>query len=150
LSRKKGIAKRVPEALVLDCSIVMAWFFADERNDYADAVARQLVDQIVFVPLNWPLEVANTLIVAERRKRSTQAQATTLIKNLNAMPITIDEETNVHAWSATIGLARARNLTAYDAAYLELAMRRRLPLASLDNQLTAAARAVGVTLYGVN
>ncbi len=72
-----------------------------ETSTYADAVARQLSDQMAFVPLNWPLEVANTLIVGERRKRSTQAQAATLLKNLASMPITIDDETNLHAWSRT-------------------------------------------------
>ena len=78
MSKKKGIAKAPTEGLVLDCSIVMAWFFADESSDYADLVARQLPERRAFVPSNWPLEVANTLLVGERRKRSTQAQAAKL------------------------------------------------------------------------
>jgi predicted nucleic acid-binding protein len=150
LTKTKGVAKRPPEGLVLDCSIVMAWYFVDESSAYADAVARQLPDMMAFVPLNWPLEVTNTLIVGERRKRSTQAQAASLLKNLAAVPITIDDETNLHAWSTTLSLAREQNLTAYDAAYLELAMRRGLPLATLDDKLKAAAQAVGVMLYGVH
>jgi predicted nucleic acid-binding protein len=150
LSKKKGVAKAPTEGMVLDCSIVMAWFFTDERSDYADDVARQLPTRMAFVPSNWPLEVANILIVGERRKRSTQAQAATLIKNLTALPISIDDETNLHAWSSTLGLAREQNLTAYDAAYLELAMRRGLPLATLDDRLNTAATAVGVPLYGVH
>ena len=123
MSKKKGVAKRPPEGLVLDCSIVMAWYFADETSDYADDIAQQLPDQMAFVPLNWPLEVINTLLVGERRKRSTQAQAARLIKNLAALPITLDDETNLQAWSSTLGLAREHNLSAYDAAYLELALR---------------------------
>ena len=150
MSKKKGIAKRLPDGLVLDCSIVMAWYFADETSDYADDIARSLPAQMAFVPLNWPLEVTNTLVIGERRKRSTQAQATRLLKNLAALPITIDDETNLHAWSTTLSLAREQNLTAYDAAYLELAMRRGLPLATLDDKLKVAANTVGVSLYGVH
>ena len=146
MRKKKSLAKRPVEGLVLDCSIVMAWYFVDERSPFADAVARQLTYQRAFVPLNWTLEVINTLIVGEQRKRSTQAQAATLLKNLAAMPITIDDETNLHAWSTTLSLAREQNLTAYDAAYLELAMRRGLPLATLDEHLKAASQAVGVAL----
>ncbi|AGA28315.1 putative nucleic acid-binding protein, contains PIN domain [Singulisphaera acidiphila DSM 18658] len=149
MSKKKGVAKAPKEGMILDCSIVMAWFFADESSEYADDVARQLPDQMAYVPSNWPLEVANTLIMGERRKRSTQTQAARLIKNLAALPITVDEESNLHAWNSTLSLAREQNLTAYDAAYLELAMRRGLPLATLDDKLKAAATAVGVPLFGL-
>lgn len=127
----------------------MAWYFVDETNEYADDIARQLLQEVAFVPLNWPLEVANTLLVGERRNRSTQAQAARLITSLAVLPITIDDETNLHAWTTTLSLAREQKLTAYDAAYLELAMRRGLPLATLDDQLKAAAQAVGVRLCGM-
>ena len=145
--KKKAIAKRLKEAFVLDCSIVMAWYFVDESDAYADLVARRLPDRIAYVPMNWPLEVANTLIVGERRKRSTQAQAARMIAYLAAMPISVDDETNVQAWTTTLDLARQQSLTAYDAAYLELAMRRGLPIATLDDQLKAAAKAAGVAIY---
>jgi predicted nucleic acid-binding protein len=147
LSKKKGVAKASKEGFVLDCSIAMAWYFVDESSAYADAIARQLPDRTAVVPLNWSLEVANSLIVGERRKRSTQAQAASFIKNLAAMPITIDDETNLHVWTTTLNLARTHNLSAYDAAYLELALRRGLPLASLDEKLNDAAKAVGIALY---
>jgi predicted nucleic acid-binding protein len=150
VSKKKGIAKRSPEGLVLDCSIVMAWYFVDESSEYADQVARRLPQQAALVPLNWPLEVANVLFMGERRKRSTQAEAARFLKTLEGLPITLDDETNLHAWNTTLSLARAHDITAYDAAYLELAMRRGMPLASLDDKLKTAARAVGVPLYGVN
>ena len=150
MSKKKGIATRSPEGLVLDCSIVMAWYFVDESSEYADEVARRLPRQAAFVPLNWPLEVANVLFMGERRKRSTQTQAARLLKTLKGLPITLDDETNLHAWNITLSLARAHDLTAYDAAYLELAIRRGLPLASLDDKLKTAAQAVGVPLYGIH
>lgn len=150
MSKKgKGVTERIKEGLVLDCSIVMAWYFVDERDAYADQVARQLPDRMAFVPVTWPLEVANTLIVGERRKRSTQAQAARLITHLAAMPISVDDETNLRAWTTTLNLARQQGLTAYDAAYLELPLRRGLALATLDDQLKAAAKVAGVPLYQV-
>jgi len=88
--------------------------------------------------------------MGERRKRSTQTQAARLLKTLKDLPITLDDETNLHAWNITLSLARAHDLTAYDAAYLELAIRRGLPLASLDDKLKTAAQAVGVPLYDVH
>ena len=72
--RKKEVARQSEEPLVLDCSIVMAWYFVDESDAYADRVARQLPGRRAFVPANWPLEVANSLIVGEGRKRSNQAK----------------------------------------------------------------------------
>jgi predicted nucleic acid-binding protein len=99
------------------------------------------------VPSLWPLEVANTVVMGERRKRSTPAQAATWLGFLGVLPIVVDGETTARAWGETLGLARAHNLSAYDAAYLELAMRRGLPLATLDEKLQAAAAAVGVSLY---
>jgi predicted nucleic acid-binding protein len=132
---------------VLDGSVTMCWYFQDEANEYADSVRDSLGPWQGVVPALWPLEVANTLVVGERRKRSTPAQAATWLSLLEALPITVDAETTAHAWVETLALARARNLSAYDAAYLELAMRRGLPLASLDDKLRSAATAVGVALY---
>lgn len=143
------MAHGVTERLILDTSLTLAWYFADEANPYADAVAQALAAAEAIVPSLWPLEIANALVMGERRKRSTEAQASTFLARLGALPIVIDDETDARAWSDTISLARAHNLSAYDAAYLELAMRRGLPLASLDKKLKAAAIAVGVGLYSV-
>ncbi|WP_435008105.1 type II toxin-antitoxin system VapC family toxin [Tundrisphaera lichenicola] len=139
----------VTERLVLDGSLTLAWYFSDETDPYADAVALGLATRQAVVPSLWRLEIANTLVVVERRKRSTEAQAAAFIARLQVLPIVIDDETDVRAWSETIRLARAHTLSAYDAAYLELAMRRGLPLASLDDELKAAAKAVGVPLFTV-
>jgi predicted nucleic acid-binding protein len=150
LSKQKTVARRGQRSkigLVLDCSIVMAWYFADEKSDYADSVARGLGDRSAFVPMNWTLEVANTLLVGERRQRSTIVQAENFIVNLAAMPIVIDDETNAHAWKTVLSLAREQKLSAYAAAYLELAIRRRLPLATLDEKLKSAAQSVGVSEF---
>jgi predicted nucleic acid-binding protein len=144
---KKRSARRPPEGLVLDSSVAIAWCFPDEKDAYSQSVLDALSDRAAVVPYLWHLEVANILIVGERRKRSTQADTVTWMGFLAALPITVDEETRSHAFGAITDLSRAHNLTAYDAAYLELALRRRLPLASLDDPLNAAARAVGVPLY---
>lgn len=137
----------VTERLVLDGSLTLAWYFSDEVDPYADAVAKGLASREALVPSLWRLEIANTLIIGERRKRSTEAQAAAFLARLEVLPIVIDDETDARAWSETIRLARTHTLSAYDAAYLELAMRRGLPLASLDDQLKAAAKAVGVPLF---
>jgi predicted nucleic acid-binding protein len=149
LSRRKGVAKAPRIGLVLDCSIVMAWHFADEADSYADRVARDLAKGAAIVPAIWPLEVANVLAIGERRGRSTPAQAARLLRSLAALPIAVDPDTNRHAWESTLALARARGLSAYDAAYLDLALRRGLPLATLDDRLRAAAIAAGVEPFGL-
>ena len=135
------------KAFVLDGSVTMAWYFKDEMNDYANAVRDGMDQSQAVVPSLWPLEVANTVVMGERRKRSTLAQAATWLSFLSVLPIVVDNETTARAWGDTLGLARAHNLSAYDAAYLELAMRRGLPLATLDDRLKATAQAVGVPLY---
>jgi predicted nucleic acid-binding protein len=140
---KKAPARR----FVLDCSIVLAWYFADEANDYADAVAGALASAVVIVPSLFLLELANTLVVGERRGRSTAAQATAFLTRLAALPIVVDEQTMKRAWLDTISLARSHGLSTYDAAYLELALREALPLATLDDRLAAASKALGVVSF---
>jgi predicted nucleic acid-binding protein len=132
---------------VLDNSVVMAWSFADETSAYADAVLDGLAANRAIVPALWPLEVANALLMGERRKRSTEAETIRWIGILGRLSLVIDDETNSRAWSDTLALARGHKLSAYDAAYLELAIRLRLPLATLDAPLKAAAAEIGVSLY---
>jgi predicted nucleic acid-binding protein len=149
LSRKKA-AKPPEDGLIIDSSISIAWCFPDEQDEYAQSVLDALASEPAFVPYLWHLEVANTLLVGERRKRSTQANTMTWLGFLSALPIVVDDETRAHAFGTTLSLARDLNLSAYDAAYLELAIRRGLPLATLDDKLKAAALTVGVPLYGVH
>ena len=147
MARVKGRVTRLKDGIVLDNSIVMAWSFEDETDEYADAVLDRLATTRAVVPALWPLEVANALLMGERRKRSTEAGTIKWTGILARLPIVIDNETNAHAWSDTLSLARGHGLTAYDAAYLELAIRRRLPLATIDGKLRLAAKAVGVAIY---
>jgi predicted nucleic acid-binding protein len=132
---------------VLDGSLALAWYFKDEADPYADAVAARFPEVRAAVPVIWPLEVANAVLMGERRRRSAEAQAAKWLAYLGSLPIVVDDETNDRAWGEVLSLARARGLSAYDAAYLELALRRGLPLATLDDKLKAAATAVGVLAF---
>lgn len=136
-------------AFVLDGSVTMVWGFEDEDDTYATAILERMPERQAHVPSLWPLEVANALLVGERRGRTTVANAARFLEILGAFPIVVDDETVARAWAETIHLARAHNLSAYDAAYLELAIRLGLPLACLDGKLKAAAMAVGVPLSAV-
>ena len=135
------------ETLVIDCSLTMAWYFKDEATPYTNAVRASLATERAVVPSLWPLEVANVLLMAERRKRSNPTRAAKWLRYLSALPIAVDGETASRAFQPILGLARSHGLTAYDAAYLDLAHRRGIPLASLDGDLKKAARAIGVALY---
>jgi predicted nucleic acid-binding protein len=132
---------------VLDNSIAMAWGFEDEADPHATAILDLMPTLRSYVPAPWPREVANVLLVGERRKRIKPADAARFLAVLAAFPITIDDETTSRAWGDTLAVARSQGLSVHDAAYLELAMRRGLPLATLDARLKAAAEAVGVDLY---
>jgi predicted nucleic acid-binding protein len=134
-------------AFVLDGSVTMVWGFDDEADAYAEAILDEMPVLQAYVPSLWPLEVANVLIVGERRNRITPADSSRFLAILSAFPITVDDQTVTRAWSDTIHLARAHNLSAYDASYLELAIRLGLPLACLDGRLKTAATAAGVALF---
>jgi len=125
----------------------MAWYFKDEATPYTNAVRASLATERAVVPALWPLEVANVLLMAERRKRSNHTRATKWLRYLSALPIAVDAETPFRAFDHILNLARPHKLTAYDAAYLELAVRRGVPLGTLDSDLKKAAKAVGVVLF---
>lgn len=131
---------------VLDCSVTMSWCFADESDHYSDAVLDLLLGTEALVPSIWPLEVVNVLVVAERRKRINKAQAMRLVELLQSLPVVIDISTPERAMGPIHSLAREYKLSSYDAAYLELAMREGLPLATRDDQLTKVAKRCGVEI----
>ena len=135
------------ESLVIDCSVTMAWYFKDEATPHTNAVRAALAAHRAAVPALWPLEVANVLLMGERRKRSTQTQATKWLRFLRALPIAVDAQTPDLAFDTILNLARGHNLTTYDAAYLELAMPLGVPLAARDAALEKAAEAIGVSLF---
>jgi predicted nucleic acid-binding protein len=135
-------------SVVIDSSVTLAWLFEDERSAAADAVLRQVTESGAVAPSLWRLEVANALQMAVRRKRIDAAFRDASLADLRALVVAIDPETDHQAWATTLHLAERYRLTLYDAAYLELAQRRGLPLATLDLELRAAGRALGVTLPG--
>ncbi|MBY0611798.1 MAG: type II toxin-antitoxin system VapC family toxin [Beijerinckiaceae bacterium] len=125
-------------SLVIDASIALRWCFADEAMPATDAINQRVASDGAFVPAIWRLEVANTLLQPERRGRITQPEIAKSLTMLRDLAIETDQETVGHAFRETLMLARAHRLTASDACYLELALRRGLPLATLDNELAAA------------
>jgi predicted nucleic acid-binding protein len=147
MAKKAKARKPRPRAFVLDGSVTLVWAFEDETDAYAEAVADSFASAQAVVPALWPLEVANGLLVGERRKRITEAKVAPFLALLKILPIAVDDETALRAWQETLHLARAHQLSVYDAAYLEVAVRRGLPLATLDDDLKAAAAAVGVGEY---
>ena len=131
-------------AFVLDCSIAASWLFEDEAAPETDALLRRLEVDKGLVPGIWRLEIGNVLVQAERRKRIAPAQVATFLRLVERLPIVVDEEMDDRTLERTLALARAEELTTYDAAYLDLAMRRGTELATLDKELIRAARRSGV------
>ena len=134
---------------ILDCSISISWVLVDEDDDYANSILDLMTDATAFVPEIWSLEVVNTLLVAERRNRMTIEQSEQAIKLLQSLPIVIDTLTSSQAFQQTLKLGREQSLASYDAAYLELALRINLPLATNDNRLIEAAKRCQVRLMEV-
>jgi predicted nucleic acid-binding protein len=136
-------------SLVIDASLTVSWYFEDETTPATEAILERVSEAGATVPTLWRLEVANAFQSAIRRKRITAPYRDQLLAELTHMPITIDADTNVYAWTTTLRLAERFALTIYDSAYLELAQRRSLPLATLDAELREAAAALGLTLLGL-
>jgi len=131
---------------VIDASVALAWCFGDERTEATVSLLERLQTDAAAVPNLWHLEVANGLALAERRGRITPAESAELIALLETIEIVVDGETPVRAFTRVLDLAREERLTAYDASYLELAMRLGLPLASKDADLCDAAERLGVSV----
>jgi len=133
------------DALVIDCSVTLGFILKDEQDSFSLKTFQQLRDGVpAYVPRHWAVEVTNGLLMAERRKRSTQADTQDALHLAQGLPVTVDDEFFPHQASHTLDLARQFNLTIYDAAYLELAMRRRAALATTDHDLAHAAKTAGV------
>ncbi len=130
--------------IVLDASVTLAGFFEDERTPSIVAIFDSLAASYAVVPGLWRLEVANGFRMAVRRGRANTEFRDAALARLMRLPITIDDDTNTHAWDETLRLADRHDLTPYDASYLELAQRRRVALATLDRALHAAADLIGV------
>ena len=137
------------QRFVVDNSIVMTWCFKDEANPYADGVLNRLTESVAIVPAIWPLEVTNVLLVAERRKRLHESDSIRFISLLSQLPIVVERAWPERMMKDLLALGRANSLSSYDAAYLELAMRQGLPLATLDSFLLEAARRVDIPIFDV-
>lgn len=131
---------------MLDGSVALAWCFDDEATEDAEALLDRVRTDGAAVPRIWHLEVSNGLLIGERRARLQPSKTAAFVRLFLSLPISVDNETDHRAFADTIYIARANKLTAYDAAYLELALRRALPLATLDRDLARAAQRNGVPL----
>lgn len=132
---------------VLDASATLPWRFEDEATSWTEGLLNRVeAGEEVVAPAHWPLEVANTLLMARRSGRLTAEQVSEFIEDLAVLPIRIQPPSDPTEWPAILALAEQHRLTAYDAAYLELVQRTGLPLATLDGDLRKAARAAGVPL----
>jgi predicted nucleic acid-binding protein len=135
-------------SLVLDSSATLAWIYGDETTDAIRALFDQVAGAGAVVPALWRLEVANSLTVAVRRGRIDAEFRRAALADLALLDITTDQYTDANAWGESLALADRFRLTLYDAAYLELAQRRTLPLATLDRDLCAAAHTLGFRVLG--
>ena len=131
-------------AFVLDCSMTMAWVFPDEASESTDALRESLIKHSAIVPVLWPIEVGNVLLVATRRGRITADDWPRIRDDLEALPIHVDPESCDRVLDTVLPIANQHELSVYDAVYLELALRLGMPLATLDQKLTAAGKAAGV------
>ncbi len=135
-------------AFVVDCSMAMAWLFADEATPKTAAALDRLATETALVPALWFIEITNVLALAERKRRITQAQSDAFISDLGKLGIERDDEAADRAFTHLLTLCRTHQLTSYDAIYLDLAVRRNLPLATVDDQLRKAASKLGVRVLG--
>ena len=134
-------------SFVLDTSVTMAWLFEDETTRTTEAILDRLTSEDALVPTLWTYEVGNVLLMAERRKRITEAQGRRFTRLLESLPIRISDSHLISLWSNAVVVAREHELSVYDGTYLDLAMREGIPLATRDKALRMAAKKLGVEIY---
>ncbi len=132
---------------VLDGSITIAWCQRDNPDHYADDVLNSLSDATAVAPAIWPLEVVNVLLAAERRQRVTRFQSRQFLNTLQMLPIQVEDHGDASPMESLLDVASRHGLTAYDAAYLDVALRRGIPLATLDAALRKACATAGIALF---
>jgi len=135
------------DSFVIDNSVVMSWCFRDEASEYADAVLDCLQESTAVVPSIWPLEVVNVLLVAEQRTRLSKAGSVRFITLLSKLPIMVEYERTETMMNELLTLARVNHLSGYDAAYLDLALRKGLPISTSDTRLIKAAKIADVPIF---
>jgi predicted nucleic acid-binding protein len=134
--------------LVLDASVCLSWLFPDEENEWSKAVIQRLrgESQLVLVPAHWLVEVSNGLVVGSRRKRIRAEQIPLFWDELATLPVEMEPALTLTEAKRVVALSEKHSLTVYDATYLDLALRRDIPLGTLDRELIRAAKAEGVAL----
>jgi predicted nucleic acid-binding protein len=132
---------------VVDSSIALTWCFEDEASLETDRLFERIRDDGAIVPGLWHLELSNVLLQAERRGRISRADIVLRLGLIADLPISVDQETAARSLREILTLARSEQLTTYDAAYLELAVRRALPLMTKDGELADAAKRLGVAVF---
>ena len=134
--------------LILDCSIVMAWCFGDESTPETNQIQDRMANEAALVPGLWYLEITNVLAMAEKRKRITPQGSQQFLQLLSILDIQVDDDAPRRAFNHLLPLCRTHGLTSYDAAYLDLSIRRQIPLATLDDALRKAATTLGLPVLG--
>ena len=133
--------------IVVHASVALAWCFPDETSDYADGVLVALEGQTILVPALWTIEITNAVLVAERRKRIKQPEIRRFVALLNDLTVVLDSPSVADSVGNILPLAREYGLSAYDASYLDVAVRHGAPLATLDRNLQNAARKAGIEIF---
>lgn len=147
----EGLSRRRPAvSLVLDSSAALAWIYDDETTDPIRLVFNVVAEHGAFVPSLWRLEIANSLTGAVRRGRIDREFRRAALADLGDLDIIVDAQTDSRAWNATLEFGDRFRLSVYDAAYVELAQRRELPLATLDRDMQRAAAELGLRLLGAD
>jgi predicted nucleic acid-binding protein len=136
-------------SLVLDSSVALAWIYADEATEAVLNVFERVHREVAWIPALWRWEVANALQMNVRRERHGAAFRDEALSNLACLPIKVDARAEPEAWLGALVIAERHGLTVYDASYLEIAVRRKIPLATLDRQLRVAAENEGIELLGM-
>lgn len=137
-------------AFVPDASVTLPWCFEDERNSFTESLLNRIrTREEAIVPSHWPAEILNSLVQAKKRGRIPEENIQRFLRDLSSFHILVDNERSLAVWERVRSLAETHRLTAYDAAYLELAQRTGLPLATLDRDLQKAVRAENVRLLEV-
>lgn len=133
---------------VLDSTVTMAWCFTDEATEFSETQLSRLSDltDSAIVPALWLYEVVNVAELAVRKGRITEEKASAFLQSLADLPIEIETPTQRQMFVSVRALVGQHKLTAYDASYLEVAIRQRLPIATLDNALAHAAQNAGIDL----
>jgi len=131
---------------VLDCSVALSWYFKDEATEQTNELRERIVEEHIFVPALWPLEITNALLAACRRKRIVKNDLNKILTDLRELPSEVDRETDAMVWDNSLHLAQQHNLSIYDATYLELALRKKISIATLDKELVRASNSAGVNV----